>query len=69
MPYMPPEAEARLEALLSATPEKWVALSADESRIIAEGETFEDVSRAVDATEEPDPLLIRVPTDWTPRVL
>lgn len=60
---------ARLTALRNATPDRWVALSADETRIVAEGETFAEASVAAQQAGENDPLLVRVPPDWTPRIL
>ena len=64
-----PVSAARLEALNGAPLDSWVALSADESRVIAQGDTFEDVVEAAEASGESDPLIIRVPEDWSPRVL
>jgi hypothetical protein len=42
----------------------WIALSADESTIVATGRTFEEVSKK---TEEPnlvDSVVIRTPKHW-----
>jgi len=65
-----PKADAeRLAVLESAPLDKWIALSKDETRIIAQGETYADVVAAVDESDESDPLILRVPEDWTPRVL
>lgn len=61
--------EARLEALKNAPKERWIALSSDETRVIASGETFTEVSSKADASGETDPLIMLVPEDWTPRVL
>lgn len=60
---------SRLEALASAPLDRWIALSADETRIVAEGSTFEEVALAAERAGESDPLILRVPEDWTPRVL
>ena len=62
-------ASARLAALSAAPLDRWVALSNDESRLVAVGETFEEVAAAAERGGEPDPLIIRVPEDWTPRIL
>lgn len=62
-------AEERLSLLNSAPSDRWIALSSDESRIVAEGETFTEVAAAAESAGESDPLIIRVPPDWTPRVL
>jgi hypothetical protein len=61
--------EARLAALTRAPLDRWVALSSDESRIVADAETFEEVAAAAEKNGEVDPLILRVPEDWTPRVL
>jgi hypothetical protein len=61
--------DARLTALKNATPNRWVALSTDEDRIVAEADTFQEVADAAERNGEPDPLILRVPEDWTPRVL
>lgn len=61
--------ESRLAALLAAPLDRWVALSADETRIVADGGSFEDVVVAAERAGEADPLILRVPEDWTPRIL
>jgi len=61
--------EARLSALSSAPLDRWIALSADETQIVADGATFEEAALAAEKNGEIDPLIIRTPEDWTPRVL
>lgn len=61
--------ETRLALLSSAPPNRWIALSADEGRIVAVGETFQEAADAAERAGESDPLLIHVPSDWMPRVL
>ena len=61
--------EARLSALTSAPKDRWIALSADESRVVADGATFDEVATVAARSGEADPLIIRVPEDWTTRVL
>ena len=61
--------QARLDALSGAPLDRWIALSEDESRVIADADTFEAVVEAAQKTGEADPLIIRVPEDWAPRVL
>ena len=60
---------ARLNALRAAPLNRWVALSSDESRIVAEGRTFRDVVVAAEQNGETDPVIVRVPDEWIPRVL
>ena len=59
----------RLEALQNASPDTWVALSEDESRVVAYGATYEEAVAKAEALGVSDPVLIKVPQDWTPRVL
>ncbi len=61
--------ELRLAALRSAPPDRWIALSADESRVVADGATFEEAAVGAERAGESDPLILRVPEDWTPRIL
>jgi hypothetical protein len=58
--------DARFEALKSAPPDSWVALSEDETRIVAVGKSY---SEAVDKSESAgvsDPVLVKTPKDWLP---
>ena len=59
---------ARLAALQGAPMNRWVALSADESRIVADGDTFQEVADAAERAGEPDPVILRVPPKWMLRV-
>ena len=61
--------DARASALLNATPLRWVALSEDESRIVAEGETFDEAAANAEKSGLADPILMLVPENWSPRVL
>lgn len=59
----------RVEALLSATPEHWVVLSKDEDAIFAESGSFEGAAAAAAEKGVTDPVVLFVPSDWTPRIL
>lgn len=61
-------AEARLAVLMKAPMNRWIALSSDESRMIAEGSTFAEVVEAAERSGEEDPQFLYVPEDWTPRI-
>jgi hypothetical protein len=63
------EQNPRLDALRAATPDRWVALSADETRVVAEADSFDEAAAAAERAGETDPILVRVPEDWTARVL
>ncbi len=61
--------EQRLTILRDATPNSWVAFSADEERIVATGATFEDASRQASSSGESDPLIVFIPSNWSPALL
>lgn len=60
------QAEQRLAILRSAPLNSWVALSRDESRIVAVAESFSEVSRKSEAAGEPDPVILKTPAQWAP---
>jgi hypothetical protein len=61
--------EVRIQALRAAPPDGWAAFSADEERLVAYGQTYEEA--VVNASEkgEPEPVLVKVPKDWSMQVL
>jgi len=61
--------ESRLAALASAPLQRWIALSADETRVVADADTFEEVTAAAERNGETDPVILRTPENWTPRTL
>lgn len=61
---MSPEAKVRFEILKSASTDRWIALSEDESRIVAIGNTFAEVSERSDAAGEVDPVILKTPSAW-----
>lgn len=63
---MSPEAKTRLNTLRSAPLDSWIALSEDESRIVAIGRTYAEVSEQSDAAGETDPIILKTPTAWEP---
>jgi hypothetical protein len=54
----------RSEALRSASPDSWVAMSEDETRIIATGATYEEVSKRLDEAGVQDSVIIKTPKSW-----
>ncbi|MBZ5629419.1 MAG: DUF5678 domain-containing protein [Acidobacteriia bacterium] len=56
---MTPQAHADL--LRSAPLDKWIALSSDESRIVAVGDTFADAATKAHEAGEDDPLILKMP--------
>jgi hypothetical protein len=61
---MSPENENRLKLLRSAPLDAWLALSQDESRIVATGNDYEQVARRADEAGETDPVILKTPPAW-----
>lgn len=64
---MPASAKAediRLELLRTAPLDSWIALSEDETKIVATGSTYEEVVRNSESAGVSDPLLIKTPKVW-----
>ncbi|HET9363561.1 MAG TPA: hypothetical protein VFP71_01100 [Candidatus Angelobacter sp.] len=64
-----PVASQRLELLRSVPLNKWVALSADETRIVAIGNTFMEADEAAKKTGEEGYFLTKTPDSWLPRAM
>jgi hypothetical protein len=63
---MSPQNNLRLDLLRSAPMNKWIALSEDESRIVAVDETFSEVSERSDLAGFPDSLILKTPEERAP---
>ena len=63
------DATSRIKALRAAPPDGWVAFSADEERLVAYGRTYEEAVLKAEENGEPDPVLVKVPKDWSLQVL
>jgi hypothetical protein len=61
-----PQSDARLKALRDAPLDSWIALSEDESKIVAVGKSFEEVTRNSESAGVKDPLVIKTPKSWLP---
>ncbi len=61
--------EARIKALLNAPSDGWVAFSDDEERVVAYGSTYEEVVEKAEREGVHDPVVVKVPKDWSDRVL
>jgi hypothetical protein len=57
--------DRRLEVLRSAPGDTWIALSEDESQIVATGNTYAEVVEKSEKAGHPDPLIVRTPKVWT----
>ena len=63
---MSPQNAKRLELLRSAPLNSWVALSEDESIIVAVGATYSEVAERSDSAGVSNPLILKTPEQWTP---
>jgi hypothetical protein len=60
------QSNPRLEALRSAPLDKWIALSEDESKIVAVGSTYEEAVKNSETAGVSDPVLLKTPKLWLP---
>jgi len=63
---MSPENEIRLKLLSAAPLDSWIALSQDESRIVATGADYDEAARKADEAGEADPVILKTPPVWAP---
>jgi hypothetical protein len=63
---MSPQSKTRLATLQSAPLDSWIAISEDESRIVAVGKTYSEVSELADAAGQPDSIILKTPIAWEP---
>lgn len=56
----------RVIALRSAPLDSWIALSEDESQIVASGSTYEEAAKECDRVGVADPVIIKTPPRWLP---
>jgi hypothetical protein len=61
--------EERLAMLRESPPNSWIALSEDESRLVARGESYAEAVANAEKNGEFDPILIKTPEQWLPMVL
>jgi hypothetical protein len=69
MPVQRESESSRLELLRSAPLNSWLALSADETRIVAIGDTFMEADAIAKESGEKNYVLTRTPDVWMSRVL
>lgn len=58
-----PESQ-RLDALRSAPLNSWVALSEDETRIVATGRTYAEAVEKSECAGVKDPVIVKTPPAW-----
>ena len=61
--------EQRVEMLRQAPMDSWIALSADEEKMVASGTTFSEAVENAKKVGEHEPVLIHTPEEWTPIVV
>ena len=61
-------AEERVRILQEAKPNTWLALSNDESKVAGRGATYAEAVADAEKHGENDPLMIKIPDTWEPRV-
>jgi hypothetical protein len=61
--------EERITALKEAPPNGWVAFSDDENHVVAYGATYEEAVSEAQRRGFAEPVLVKVPEDWTVRVM
>ena len=66
---MTPRQAARVEALRNAPLDSWIALSNDESRIVAVAKTMVEVQEELRRTGELDAVILKTPKEWLPLAL
>jgi hypothetical protein len=61
-------AEERVRILQEAKPNSWIAFSSDESKLVGSGTTYGDAVEDAEKNGENDPVLVKIPPNWEPRV-
>jgi hypothetical protein len=56
--------DARFEALQSAPLDSWIALSEDETKIVAVGSSYAEVVEKSERAGVSDPVLVKTPKAW-----
>jgi len=67
VPSMKPE--DRIQALKNAPRNGWVAFSEDEERLVAYGESYDEVVRKSEESGVFEPVVVKVPPTWNDLVL
>ena len=63
---MPATPDPRFEALCAAPLDSWIALSEDESKIVAVGASYDEAVRKSESAGVFDPVLVKIPRAWMP---
>jgi len=57
--------DARTAALNGAPLDAWIALSNDETKIVARGATYQEVADALDKAGDDTSVIVKTPPDWS----
>jgi hypothetical protein len=60
-------ADERVKILREAKPDSWIAFSADESRVVAYGDSYGDVVSRAEKAGENAPVVLKTPESWDSR--
>jgi len=55
----------RMKALKSAPLNSWIALSSDESSVVAVGASYAELSRKIEESGVADSVVLKTPNQWT----
>jgi len=58
--------DARIAAVLTAPLHAWVALSDDETRLVAHGATYQDVVEKLEKIGDDTSIILKTPPSWIP---
>jgi TPP-dependent indolepyruvate ferredoxin oxidoreductase alpha subunit len=58
--------DARSEALRNAPLNSWVALSDDETKVVAVGATYQEVAAELDRMGDNSAIILKTPDAWLP---
>jgi len=59
----------RIENLRHAPLDAWIALSEDETRIVAQGRTFGEVAAQLESMGDTTSVILKTPPSWLPLAL
>ena len=61
--------QARIDALRNAPLNGWAAFSEDEERLVAYGETYDEVVKKSEENGVSEPVVVKIPSTWRDMVL
>jgi hypothetical protein len=56
----------RVAALLQAPLDEWIALSDDETRLVAHGTTYQEVADQLNRMGDDSSVILKTPPSWAP---